>query len=346
MVKPGRPTQQADKLCVMMLGCGYIAQAEHIPNWLQSNLGTIVAVVDIREGLARRVGCELGVPFFSDAETAFDACECDMVHICTTADSHVALIELAAQRGKHALVEKPLALDSKAAARAIEAARVAKVKLMVGYPRVFDTDLLFVEQQIKEGNLGNVVWAQSVWKLSLPPVYLNIAPAPRMMAAFEEGTPAALQVRFLEESIHHLNLFRRWLGPLASVETVLNTDKLWHVCLTFDGAIPVLHTNSSPIGHGEELWVYGEEQIIHARPWSPHFPWSFGHCEVRAQSNGDVMIPALARRNPYLSIVEEFVASIHEDRPPAPDPGEAVDDILIVEQIVDHFIQHQFPASG
>jgi predicted dehydrogenase len=340
-VESKQTTRRTSELRVMIIGCGYIAQAEHIPNWRHSNLGNIVAVVDIRESLARQIGTRLGVPSFTDAATALDTCECDIVHICTPPHSHVTLIELAAQHGKHVLVEKPLAVDSEDAARAVRAARAAKVNLMVGYPRVFDTDFHFVEEQITKGCLGNIVWMQSIWKLSLPPVYLKMASEPRTLGEFEEGTPAALQARLLEESIHHLSLFQRWLGAPARVEFVLNAGKLWHVCLTFNGAIPVWHTNTGPIGHGEELWVYGEEQAIYARPWSPHFPWTYGHCEVRVQSNGKTVIPALARRNPYLLMLEEFVASIQEDRPPMLDPAEAVRDIALIERIVAHYVNGQ-----
>jgi len=345
-VQSKQTTRRTSKLSVMIIGCGYIAQAEHIPNWRHSNLGNIVAVVDIRESVARQIGTKLGVPYFTDFATALDSCDCDIVHICTPAETHVALIELAAQHGKHVLVEKPLAVDLESATRAVRAAQVAKIKLMVGYPRVFDTDFHFVEEQITKGYLGNIVWMQSIWKLSLPPVYVKIAPAPRTLTygKFEDGTPAALQAIFLEESIHHLNLFQRWLGVPTSVETVLNAGKLWHVCLIFNGAIPVWHTNTGPIGHGEELWVYGEEQTIYARPWSPHFPWTYGHCEVWVQSNGKTVIPALARRNPYLLMLEEFVASIQEDRPPMLDPAEAVRDIALIERIVAHYV-HGLPAS-
>ena len=326
------------KLRVLLIGCGYIAQAEHIGNWTQSRKGKLVGVVDTREGLARQTGETLGIPWFTDAGQALHDCDCDAVHICSTANSHPDLIRLAARAGRHVLVEKPLANDSRAAADALQAARNARVVVMVGYQRVFDSDLIELGRRIARGELGNIIGVASVWKLSLPPVYEAIGQWPRTYQPFKEmkGAPL-LRHRLLDQSIHHLNLFRKWLGDAVRVDAVQSAGPLWHITLTFGRGIPAWHTNASQVAHGEEFWVYGEEGCYYATPWSPHFPWTFGYSQVTRRGTGEVVIPAVARKNPYLAQIDEFASSIEEHRTPLADAMDAVEDIRLVERIVATF---------
>jgi predicted dehydrogenase len=323
------------RLRVLLLGCGYIAQAEHIPNWRNSRRGELVGIVDPRAELAREAGDVLGVPWFTHVERALDQCPCDAVHICTPAEIHLPLIRLAMQAGKHVLCEKPLAPSSTEAAEAGAVARQTGLVLMVGYPRVFDTDLTEVGERMRRGDLGRIVGVQSIWKLSLPPVYEGIGSWPRTTLAPQDLTGAGyLRHHLMDESIHHLNLFRRWLGNLIQVDVVQNAGSLWHVTMTFAGGIPVWHTYVSPITHGEEFWVYGEGGAMYARPWSPHFPWSYGYCEFTRRDSSEVVIPTLARQNPYLAQINEFAKSVAENRPPMTEAADAVEDIRMVERIV------------
>jgi myo-inositol 2-dehydrogenase/D-chiro-inositol 1-dehydrogenase len=50
------------------------------------------------------------------------------------------MIEAAAGAGKHVFCEKPISLETERTYEAIEAARVAGVKLQVGFHRRFDPD--------------------------------------------------------------------------------------------------------------------------------------------------------------------------------------------------------------
>jgi predicted dehydrogenase len=328
------------KIPVLMIGCGYISQAEHIPNWRVSPSGTIVAVVDAREEMARAVGEDVGVPWFTDVPTALDQSECEAVHICTPAKTHVALIEQAVKRGLHVIVEKPLAENPEDAQRAVDAARAARVVLMVGYNRLLDVDLGQLEKWIKGGDIGRVFGVQSVWKTSQPSVYRRLTGLPRT-TLMPEGVSAVeiLKYRMREESIHHLNLFQRWLGKSPQVEVVLENLPLWHVSFTFGESIPVWHTNAGPVGQGEEIWAYGDGGYAYARPWSPHFPWTFGYSELVTRRDGTAHEPALARVNSYALLLEEFTASIREQRPPAIDPESAIEDLRLVESIAHKFAQ-------
>ena len=64
----------------------------------------------------------------------------DAVLICSSTDSHAALIEQAANAGKHIFCEKPIALALDAIDCALAAVEKAGVKLQVGFNRRFDAN--------------------------------------------------------------------------------------------------------------------------------------------------------------------------------------------------------------
>lgn len=71
---------------------------------------SIAAIVDPDQNAAKRLASRFkSSPSFADLSHAVEAVEADTVHICTPAETHVQLCQLAADAGLYALVEKPLA---------------------------------------------------------------------------------------------------------------------------------------------------------------------------------------------------------------------------------------------
>jgi predicted dehydrogenase len=81
----------------------------------------------------------------------------DAVVLATPHSLHVAEIEAAARARKHVFVEKPLALDHAAAARAAAACAAAQVTLAVGYNWRFQPALRMMRRLFDDGTLGRVL---------------------------------------------------------------------------------------------------------------------------------------------------------------------------------------------
>lgn len=81
------------------------------------------------------------------------------VYIATEVDRHSELTLAAIEAGKHALVEKPMALDVAQCRVMIDTARQAGVHLAVAYYARFYEKSRVMKQVIDEGRLGNVVRA-------------------------------------------------------------------------------------------------------------------------------------------------------------------------------------------
>jgi hypothetical protein len=186
----------------------------------------------------------------------------------------------------------------------------------------------------RKGDFGPIHALDSLWGISLPPIFTAISAAPRTVeASYADSHMSPVAARLLEESIHHLGLISTWLDSELNVQSVCNSGPLWHVTLTGEHGTVVTHTNASPLIHREEIRVYGENAFGQSTPWSPHFPWQFGSTEIVAKG-GDRTLPAIARRNQYWAQIDDFVMTAQRAKPAGRNPDAAVRDIELIESIV------------
>jgi dihydrodiol dehydrogenase / D-xylose 1-dehydrogenase (NADP) len=82
--------------------------------------------------------------------------EVDVVYVGTLHPSHFEHTTLALSRGKHVLVEKPMAMDAEQAAQAIALAREKKLFLMEGLWTKFFPAVRHVRQLLADGEIGDV----------------------------------------------------------------------------------------------------------------------------------------------------------------------------------------------
>jgi predicted dehydrogenase len=115
----------------------------------------LAAVVDPRDDVAEDFARRLGAPRATYAELLADP-SVDGVVLATPTPMHPAMIEQAAEAGKHVFCEKPLSLDMASSARAVEAAERHGISLQVGFVRRFDPDWRDARERICSGQLGEV----------------------------------------------------------------------------------------------------------------------------------------------------------------------------------------------
>ncbi len=119
-----------------ILGCGGIAQ-KHVQAAL--NLKSeieLVAFCDVNETNARTFAEQYTAnraTTFSDYRAMIERADLDVLIICLPPFAHTDEVELAAARGIHLLIEKPIALTSELAWRMVNAAERANVKTQVGF---------------------------------------------------------------------------------------------------------------------------------------------------------------------------------------------------------------------
>lgn len=141
-----------------LIGCGKVGHTHALAfrNLPQSEF---VAVCSRSLDKAQRYGQQYGVLAFDDCVRMFAEAGVEAVAICTPHPSHAELVELAARRGAHVFVEKPLAADLADCDRAISACRQAGVKLGVISQRRFYPPVQRMRQAIEAGKIGRPILA-------------------------------------------------------------------------------------------------------------------------------------------------------------------------------------------
>ena len=116
----------------------------------------LIAGADPRPEAAQRFASDLGGRAYgSVAELCADP-GVEVVYIATPHQHHAAHAAMAAARGKHVLVEKPMALTLEECRRMIDAAASANVHLIVGHSHSFDRPILRTRAIIESGSVGAV----------------------------------------------------------------------------------------------------------------------------------------------------------------------------------------------
>lgn len=105
---------------------------------------------------------------FNDGRDLIAQADVDFVDIVTPSYLHAEMAVLAAEKGRHILVEKPMALSSAEAQRMIDAARANNVRLMVAQVVRFWPEYLYLRETVTSGRLGRLMRAEFYRRGSRP----------------------------------------------------------------------------------------------------------------------------------------------------------------------------------
>lgn len=158
---------------ICMIGAGRVGKLHsgnlrrHIPG------GEIVALVDPYEPVLNETGDQFGIDKrFPSLADALDAVEFDAVIITTPTPTHRDLAALAAERGKHVFLEKPMALTLAECDDIMAAVARHSVILQMGFMRRFDPDFATAWERIQGGEIGEPMIIKSLTHgPGLPPAW-------------------------------------------------------------------------------------------------------------------------------------------------------------------------------
>jgi len=116
----------------------------------------MVAASDPRDEARRQFQAEFGGRAYATVAELCGDPEVDAVYLATPHQFHVEHVVAAARGGKHALVEKPIALTLEECETMIAAARRAGTVLIVGHSHSFDAPILRTRALIRDEEFGRV----------------------------------------------------------------------------------------------------------------------------------------------------------------------------------------------
>ena len=160
------------KVRVGFVGAGGIA-GTHI-KWLQPVEGVeVVALADPLEGACDRhiktYGLD-GAKAFTDYKQMLKMDDIDAVSVCTPNWMHYKPTIEALKAGKHVLVEKPIAMTAREAAKMCDVAKATGKTLTIGFQQRFTPAAQFIRRAVDEGQLGDVMFvrAQALRRRGIP----------------------------------------------------------------------------------------------------------------------------------------------------------------------------------
>ena len=176
------------------------------------------------------------------AEQLLDDPQVEVVVISTPPDSHAYWAMAALERGKHVVVEKPMALTTRECDSLIERARQDGLALSVYQNRRFDPDYAVIRDTVRAGRLGDVFHVETfVGGYGHPCNYWHSDAAVSGGALFDWGSHVIDQVLDLIE------------GDVESVSAV-NHKRVWHDVTNADHSRMTLHFE----GGREATFIYSD----------------------------------------------------------------------------------------
>lgn len=158
-----------------VIGAGGIADRRTIPGMMLCDNAELVAVMEINRELAEQCRAKWNCARAYDSEAALLADpDVDAVYIASPVVLHAKQAMMAADAGKHILIEKPLAMTAEEGQQVLDHCAQKGVKIAAGLMMRFGSYVQVMKRAIAEGRIGRPVSGYSqftCWYPDMPGVW-------------------------------------------------------------------------------------------------------------------------------------------------------------------------------
>lgn len=313
-----------------IIGCGAIGGA-HAEAIRKAAGARLVAVADMSEQRARKMGEDYGVSYYSNYKDLLQRDDVDVVNICLPSGLHMDACIDAADAGKNILCEKPLEITLPKIDRILEAMHRNKVKLGVVFQRRFQNSSKLIKDAIDKGKFGKLISGSAYLKSYRTQAYYDSG---SWRGTWQMDGGGCL----MNQGIHGIDLLQWFMGPVKSVYAVTDTaaherieveDVAVALVKFSNGATGVIEGSTSCYpGLPATLEVYGkdgtvtlqEEKLIR---WDFINPTKEDEALAKEAEEERSRFDKIDRSNPlsvvgdsHLPLIEDMVAAVREDRDP------------------------------
>jgi scyllo-inositol 2-dehydrogenase (NADP+) len=239
---------------------------------------------------AMALDADPGARVHADSHRLLDDPDVHVVVVSTPPDSHAEWAMAALERGKHVVVEKPMAMTTAECDILLDRARAAGLTLSVYQNRRFDPDYRLIRDAVRDGRVGDVFHVEAfVGGYGHPCNYWHSDASVSGGALFDWGSHVIDQVLDLLE------------GDVESV-TAVNHKRVWHDVTNADHARMTLHFD----GGREATFIYSDLAAALKPRW-----YVLG---TRGALTGDWRSATVVSRNAIGTLEEDVLAPA--DSPP------------------------------
>ena len=193
---------------LVLVGCGRISE-RHFDAIADRPELQLVAVADESVDRARIASERLGIPAFTSYAAMLAETEADVAVICTPSGLHPRHGIMAAERGLHVVVEKPMATRLEEADALVRACDQSGVHLFVVKQNRLNPGIQLLKRALDRGRFGRVFLANTTVRWNRPQAYYDAAPW-RGTWEFDGGA-------FMNQASHYVDMIQWLIGPVESV---------------------------------------------------------------------------------------------------------------------------------
>jgi predicted dehydrogenase len=318
------------KVRVIVVGCGDIAEQEHLPALARSADAELVGLVDVDDTARNRLAARHGVP---GARAVADAAAWrpDAAIVATPPEITPGLTRDLLGLGLHVLCEKPMAVDPEAA-RAVHETAVASGRIVqVGFVNRFSPLIVHVRDWLRAGRLGHpLVFALTTYDERYDPA--DQAHYRRIMHFLEHG-PA-----FLHEAAHQTDyVFHLGGGTVTEVRALGVATRPEFPADNYTAAL-VRYDNGN-VARLEVGWMFPELPASDFRIVGPLGTVRVNRREGWAELAADGATERVALDRPWTEAsfdgqLAAFVSAVRSGRPHGPGTADGLASLDLCHEVV------------
>lgn len=238
----------SQKFGLGIVGCGNISDM-HAQATIKSERGKIVSAHSRTESKLDTFCDKYNISGFTFYEEFLENPDLDVVSICTPSGTHLDYGILAAEAGKHVIVEKPIEVTVERGRALIKACKENGVQLAVIYQNRFSNDVVKMKQAIDGGEIGTPILASASVRWFRSQEYYGDS---TWRGTFDLDGGGVV----INQSIHTIDLLQWFIGDVESVSGLKGTfthnqieaEDTAVACLKFkNGAIGVFEGSTSVV---------------------------------------------------------------------------------------------------
>jgi phthalate 4,5-cis-dihydrodiol dehydrogenase len=166
----------------------------------------LVAAADPRPEARARFSADFGAPAYETVEALCADRSVEAIYVATPHEHHATHAIAALQAGKHALVEKPMAISLGEAQAMVDAARAARKQLVIGPSHSFDLPIARTRSMIESGDHGRVRMVHAAY-------YTDFLYRPRRAAELDTALGGGV---LFSQAAHQVDIVRLLAGGRAT----------------------------------------------------------------------------------------------------------------------------------
>jgi predicted dehydrogenase len=316
-----------DRVAWGVIGSGGIALRRTIPEGIVPAANArLVAVYDVNQEVNRQVAERFGARAASNLDELLEA-DVEAVYVATPVHAHREQVLACARARKHVLCEKPLGLNVAEAEEMVAACRQSGVLLGTALMMRFHSQHQAALKLIREGRLGQPVYARAQLSCWYPPI----------PGAWRQDPALGGGGALMDMGGHCLDLLEMFFGPARRLACL--TTRAVHGYAVEDGATVLLDFANGALGTVDTFFsipdeasenvleLYGSLGAILARGTIGQSSRGVMIARLRGEQTGyDAQQERAAAGgveiapepvNMYRAEIEEFSRAVREGRPPA-----------------------------